>query len=73
MARTLRSRELVHTLNNRERFGELARFFATKSAREADHERFGDYLKAGLDLLTRASAVPGEGKLSVAARLDARY
>src|SRR5207249_8894696 len=47
--------ELVDVLNDREQFGDLARFFAAKSSRlhaeETGDPNFGLYLKAGLDLL----------------------
>jgi hypothetical protein len=52
---TVQGLELVDVLKDRERFGELARFFAAKSSRlhteEAGAPNFGLYLKAGLDLL----------------------
>jgi len=52
---TVQGLELVDVLNDRERFGELARFLAAKSSRlhaeEARDPNFGLYLKAGLDLL----------------------
>jgi hypothetical protein len=48
-------RELVDVLKDRERFGDLARFFAAKSshlhAEEEGDPDFGRHLKAGLDLL----------------------
>src|SRR5262245_27187013 len=55
MGTILQELELVDVLNDPERFGDLARFFAAKSshlhAEEAGDPDFGRYLKAGLDLL----------------------
>lgn len=52
---TVHGLELVDVLKDRERFGDLARFFAAKSshlhAEEMGDPQFGLYLSAGLDLL----------------------